>query len=663
MIDKLLDFIEKPDLSSEIEDMSVAKNALFMYESDKASISEWLEGCENARKLCKPQKSTKTFPWPGAANINHPLLSTAVLQFASRAYPAVVETPYPVKGNVSGDDPDGSKGMLADRIGKFMSWQLLNQMTEWEEETDALLNSLPLYGTAFKKVYYCPSRARNISCFVPGATVIVEHGTKDLESCPRISEEMSFYPYEIKERQMSGEFNAEWGNKDEDYDDQEAVDCIEQQLLLDLDGDGYPEPYVITVDVESGKCLRLVANYDTDTMIVEVDGPEGKVRGRLTDFMDAPLDAVRLLSIKKTGYFVKYNFFPDPDGGFYGLGFGHMLGPLNNAVNTLLNQMIDAGTLANTGGGFLAKDTNLRSGSISLTPGEYVKVDTRGRPLRDAILPIDNIVGGPSGVLYNLLAFLLDAAKEVSSVQDVMTGGGGTNMPATTVLAQIEQGMKVFTSIYKRIHKSFKAELASLYALNAKYLDETVYFGVMDNQMAVARQDFNTANIDIAPVSDPSLATDLQRSAKAQALLQTAGMPGVNVQEILLEYYTSLKVDNPERFMMPPPQGPSPEEQMAMAEQEMKMIELQIKAKESLANIADKIASAMKKEAEVDLLEKQGANQGFENLIRAVEVITNGQGNVRGMESQPSSSPNEQSAQQELGGMGSLTGGPQGPMA
>jgi hypothetical protein len=36
----------------------------------------------------------------------------------------------------------------------------------------------------------------------------------------------------------------------------------------------------------------------------------------------------------------------------------------------------------------------------------------------------------------------------------------------------IEQGLKVFTSIYKRIHRAAKAEYDKLYRLNRVYLDE-----------------------------------------------------------------------------------------------------------------------------------------------------------------------------------------------
>jgi chaperonin GroES len=52
-------------------------------------------------------------------------------------------------------------------------------------------------------------------------------------------------------------------------------------------------------------------------------------------------------------------------------------------------------------------------------------------------------------------------------VKDVLTGDQQQhNVPATTTLAPIEQGLKTFTAIYKRVHLALKQELQKLYRLN-----------------------------------------------------------------------------------------------------------------------------------------------------------------------------------------------------
>jgi chaperonin GroES len=71
---------------------------------------------------------------------------------------------------------------------------------------------------------------------------------------------------------------------------------------------------------------------------------------------------------------------------------------------------------------------------------------------------------GPSPVLFELLGFLVEAGKEIAAVKDVLTGDQkASNVPATTTLALIEQGLKVFTAIYKRVHRALKSELNKLY--------------------------------------------------------------------------------------------------------------------------------------------------------------------------------------------------------
>ena len=47
-----------------------------------------------------------------------------------------------------------------------------------------------------------------------------------------------------------------------------------------------------------------------------------------------------IISIKPVEYFTNYVFINDPNSGVYGMGFGNLLGPLNEAANTLINQLI-----------------------------------------------------------------------------------------------------------------------------------------------------------------------------------------------------------------------------------------------------------------------------------------------------------------------------------
>ena len=111
--------------------------------------------------------------------------------------------------------------------------------------------------------------------------------------------------------------NAQDGDKDAPHE------FIEQHRTWDLDEDGYAEPYIVTVHKESRQIVRIVARYDQDG--IHFSGRTHKV-----------------VKIEPIHYYTKYDFLPNPDGGIYGVGFGQLLRPINEAVNTTLNQLIDA---------------------------------------------------------------------------------------------------------------------------------------------------------------------------------------------------------------------------------------------------------------------------------------------------------------------------------
>ena len=94
----------------------------------------------------------------------------------------------------------------------------------------------------------------------------------------------------------------------------------------------------------------------------------------------------------------------------------------------------------------------------------------------------------------------------------------GQNTPATTTMATIEQGMKVFTAVYKRVYRSLKSEFKKVYALNATYLNPNQYSAIVDE--AVGPDDFNDQDYDVCPGADPNTATQTEKLMKAQGLME-----------------------------------------------------------------------------------------------------------------------------------------------
>ena len=98
------------------------------------------------------------------------------------------------------------------------------------------------------------------------------------------------------------------------------------------------------------------------------------------------------------------------DGTYYGIGFAHLLYPLNESVNSILNQLIDSGTLANTQGGFIDDRLRWKGGDYNIKNGEWKHVTAPlGTAISQSIVPIP--AKEPSSVLYQLLGMLVQAAR------------------------------------------------------------------------------------------------------------------------------------------------------------------------------------------------------------------------------------------------------------
>jgi chaperonin GroES len=492
------------------------------YEVDEQSRRKWKIKMEDATELALQLTTPKTYPWPNAANVKFPLLTVASMQFAARAYPALVKAPDLVKYRVQGSDPQGEKAAKAQRISAHMSYQLLEQDEQWEEDQDKAFLALPILGCIFKKSYYDPTLEHNCSKLVLPKNLAVHYYAKSIESAERKTEIFELYDREIRERELRGIFKEhEYGPpptpEEREEDDRQGTSAplsdrdtprtfLEQHTFLDLDGDGYKEPYVITVDKASQKVARIVARIKkitteqsvkieelttrikslaqglpqpqqgqepTPQMMQQLQMAEQAIMGWQAEIEELAQEKPKVLRIEPVEYFTKYSFIPSPDGGFYDLGFGALLSPINDSVNTIINQLLDAGTLQNSSGGFIGKGARIKGGQLRFRANEWKRVEVAGGTLRDSIVPLP--VNQPSNVLFELLSLLIGYAERVGSVTDTMVGENpGQNTPAYNMSAMLEQGLQVFNGIFKRIYRSFRGELRKLYALNGIYLDQEV---------------------------------------------------------------------------------------------------------------------------------------------------------------------------------------------
>ena len=533
---------------SEEEVERIGSMVMDSYEADKESRSEWESMFEKGFELLGLKLNTTSEPFQGACTAVHPLLIESAVKFQSKASEELFPPQGPVKAQIIGV-PSAEKEEQSYRVQTFMNYQLTEVMPEYFDEFERMLFHLPLVGSAFKKIYYDPASDRPVSEFVPVDQFYVSYNATDLRRADRYTHVIYMTPHELQKQVMSGmyrdvdlsdpgefqpssmsqtinsimgiEFNAE-------YDKQYTL--LEQHLYLELDGDDFPSPYIVTIEKDSGKVLSIRRNWNED-------------------------DPTR----EKKMFFTHYKYVPGF--GFYGLGLIHFLGNLTMSATLAMRSLLDAGQFANLPGGFKARGIRIVGGDDPIAPGEFKEVEATGMDLNKAIVPLP--YKEPSQTLYQLLGFVTQAGQKFADSTDAVVADSTNYGPVGTTLALIEASAKLFSAIHKRLHKAQKDELRILARLNYEFLpDERLIFPIPGMDLPVFRGDFD-GRVDIIPVSDPNIPSQAHRLAQAQMLLQISAQtpPGTyNMREVHRSLLSAAGIPDPNRFlspeMQPQPQDP-----------------------------------------------------------------------------------------------------------
>jgi chaperonin GroES len=606
---------------------ALTRAALDGYKIDEESRKDWVEEAERALKLVSGKREPKTTPFVGASNVAYPILQNATLQFAARAYPGIVQGRDVVKAAVRGADPSSEKAKRANRVSRHMSDQLLEQCPTWEADMDMMLHQLPVMGHAFMKATWVTSEGRPHAQLVSALNVVVNQATRTLKDCPRITEKLELYPYQITERMRSGVYSEVELALDDEEDEQKPQSVLESHIRFDMDGDGYEEPWIVTVAEKDEKILSVVPNFKARDIR---RGGTGKVA-----------------QVKAREHYVDFIMVPDPAGTYYGLGFGRLLANPQAIVDTLLNQIIDAAKIQNSGGGIMGRSVRFGAanagGMIETNPTKWHVANVAGDDLRRNIIPWAEINPGPSAAMFQILGLMLEAAKSASFITDVLSGDVPRQQPMGTTLALIEQGLQVFSGMYKRTWRGLKALYRLIYGLNRRHLQFKQYALWSDEQVLPAPDgspaDYADEDMDIAPVADPAAVTSMQRMAQAQFAMQFLNHPLSNDREIILGAYAAARIDDAEKLVKPE-QGP---DALQMAAVKLELLNL-------AADYIKKRADAFKSVAQGEAAEAGATAADYEQIIRfyeAAAMLATGGTNAG---AQP-------------GGLAGMVGGPGGPMA
>jgi hypothetical protein len=491
---------------------SLASDLVEDFEKDMRDRKEWIQAYIEGLKLLGLKYENRTEPWAGACGVFHPMLTESVVRFQSEAITETFPAMGPVKTKIIGKETLERKE-AAERVQEDMNYQLTEAMPEYRPEHEKMLWSLPLAGSAFKKVYYDPSKGRQVAMFVPAEDIVVPYGAPNLESAERVTHVMRKTENEVIKLQEAGFYrDVDLGEPSIELDDIEKQKAEEQgisatqdnryrflEMNVELDLPGYEHkdkkgnptgialPYIVTIEKGTREVLAIRRNwYEEDKLHL------------------------------KRQHFVHYQYIPGF--GFYGYGLIHLIGGYAKSATMLIRQLVDAGTLSNLPGGLKSRGLRVKGDDTPIQPGEFRDVDVPSGSIRDNILPLP--YKEPSQVLYTLFNQIVQEGRAFASSGDMKVSDMSAQAPVGTTLAILERTLKVMSAVQARLHYSMKQEFKLLKVIIADYTPDDYDYEPEEGSRRAKKADYDS--VDVIPVSDPNAATMAQKVVQYQAVLQLA---------------------------------------------------------------------------------------------------------------------------------------------
>ena len=548
------DFNRNLALDMDESDLAIiASEAIERFNWDEDSRKEWFSReAEGIRLLGVSDNVEGGADFEGASTVVHPVILEAILQFHARALAELWPPDGPAKTMVMGAITR-EKDEQAKRVGDYINYAYTLQMKDAFNTTDQMLFRLPLSGSIFIKLYYCPIRQCIVRKLIQPGDFLVPYHCDSLMDAPRTTHVLRLTHNDGRKMQISGFYRdvplVFPMNEDAQTDDTlrneiDAVDSktrmtyddksqrhviLEQTMYRKLPGfddpKGLESPYVVHVDKEQTKVLAVYRNWK-----------EG----------DPRREALR--------YVTHYKFLPGL--GFYGFGLLHIMGGIGRAATGAMRALLDAAQFANMPGGFRSRDARIRQKDVIVRPGEWKEVEASPEELKNAFFTLP--YKEPSQVLLSLLGMLDSLGRRIGGSIEVLVGDSKNTGPVGTTLALIEQGLKVMSGIHMRLHRSMQEELALFQDLCEEYVPQEGYpYDVPGESRMVMAQDFND-HVSVIPVSDPNIISATHRIALAQAVkdLATQSPDMYNRRAVDERMLQAIRVQNYDEVLLPIPQAP-----------------------------------------------------------------------------------------------------------
>lgn len=503
----------------------------------------------------------------GGSTAVHPMLSKATVYYQSHTIGELMPPNGPVRDWIPGQATEG-RVEKAKRKTAHMNWQFKKQMPEFRSELEKLLSQQPLAGSQYIRLVYDSRRKRPVPTFIPIDDVYLPESASDFYSAERrtISQHITQNEFEgrvrdhyYREINMSAPASAP-----EKSEAKVASDKVEGVSPSPYNNEGLRQIYVVEAlaVIEGDEDLKIAGGKtanDSDPKSITKDG--GTAPKPYLIEVDPHLRTI--LSIVRNWeeddeqcenmcWMIDFPFIPWR--GAQSVGLIHLMGSLAGAGTGSLRALLDTAFVNNVPTLIRLKG-NTPGQSVTLTPCTINEIEggSIGGDIRTQIMAVP--FNPPSNMLYQLLGWCTEQGEEVvRTTFDTIAEDGGANMPVGTTLAMIEQGLKVLAAIHLRLHSAMDRVIGVLHRINRLYITDQDILN--DTGEMLAHQSDYEGPVDVVPVSDPEIFSDVQRFAQLQIIQQRADLhpelyDAHKVEELILE---RTKIPNAKTLLKPQPQ-------------------------------------------------------------------------------------------------------------
>lgn len=477
----------------------------------------------------------------GASKVVHPVMAEACVDFTSRTIKELFPADGPVKIHIHGTITK-EKIERAERKKNHMNWQLTEEMPDYRSELEQLLTQLPLGGSQYMKLYWSERSGRPRAEFIPIDDMLLPYSATSFYTAQRQTHVQYLTEAEYVSRVQSGMYvdvdlvpttmvpdqtaaakaNDKIEGRNESAFNEDGLRTIYEiytDLEINDDKADLPScPYILTIDKTTGKILSIYRNWE--------EGDE---------------------LCRKLDHIIEFSFIPWR--GAYGIGLPHLIGGLSAALTGSLRALLDSAHINNSVTMLRLKGGDRGGQSLRIDPTQVAEIEggINVDDVKKLAMPMP--FNPPSPVLFSLLGFLSDAAKNVIRTSLDQTVDSNSNAPVGTTMARIEQGLVVYSAVHARLHEAQHRALKVLARINRMYLSEKTEYSDY-GELAVNRKDYE-GPLDLMPVSDPNIFSEQQRFAQVQAIAaRSQNNPLYNQREVEKRILATLKIPNAEALLV-----------------------------------------------------------------------------------------------------------------